>query len=375
MSNPFHIRGYHGPETFCDREVETEKIINAITNQRDITMTSLRKMGKTGLIEHALAALKKKKPSYEVFHIDIYHTENLAGFLDKLGSEIINKEPTFTNKLRKLLRQFIISISPTISYDTLTGQPNLSFNFNSAARKEQTLSDIFNFLAEFSKSKRVVVAIDEFQQIAKYPETNTEALLRGIIQKLNNVSFIFAGSDTTMMTTIFSDVKRPFYQSTQMMHLDSIPDEKYIPFIKKHLKAGGKTIQKEQIEYILEEARRHTFYVQFFCNRLYSSSYTEIGFGQLQNVYAAILAENESFYISYRDLVSSQQWRLLLALAKENGYDQITSGDFIRKYELTNSSTVRRAAESLVNKQLIYRKNGVYHIYDPFFRKWLSLQY
>jgi len=372
MINPFHIRGYHGPGTFCDREIETEKIINAIENQRDITMTSLRKMGKTGLIEHALAKLRKKKKSFEIFYIDIYHTEDLSGFLDKLGSEIINKEQSFTSKLRTILKQVISSISPTLSYDTLTGAPNLSFNFANQTRKEQTLADIFGFLAEFSKTKPVIIAIDEFQQIAKYPETNTEALLRGIIQQLNNVNFIFAGSDTTMMTTIFNDAKRPFYQSTQMMHIDSIPDDKYIPFIKKHMKKGGKKIQNGIIEYILDEARRHTFYVQYFCNRAYSSPYQEISPAEIKEIYAGILEENESFYISYRDLVSNHQWRFLSALAKEDGYNAITSGEFIKKYNLTNSSTIRRSAKALIDKQLIYKKDGYYYIYDPFFSRWLS---
>ncbi len=50
--NPFIYEGYEGPEYFCDRTEETEKIISHLTNGRNITLVSPRKIGKTGLIKH-----------------------------------------------------------------------------------------------------------------------------------------------------------------------------------------------------------------------------------------------------------------------------------------------------------------------------------
>jgi len=371
--NPFHISGYFGASTFCDRITETDKLINAITNQRNVTLTSLRKMGKTALIYHVLEHLKKKH-GYTIFYVDIYHTTNLSDFLDKLGSELISNENSFSAKARKLLRQFIAALSPTLTYDSLTGAPSLSFNFNSKVREEQTLVDILNFLSSHGSTKPIVIAIDEFQQITNYPEKNIEALLRGSIQNLKNVNFIFSGSDLSMMSAIFNNTKRPFYQSTQMMHLDIIPDKEYTKFIKKHLKTGGIKIDNKLIKYILEETQRHTYYVQYFCNRIYSSGYTEIDEVTLKSIYAGILDENEVYYNSYKGLISSHQWALLYALAKENGISAVTSGEFIRTYNLSNASTVRRATKALLDKQFIYKKDNRYYIYDVFLGKWLRMQ-
>ena len=58
-SNPFIIKGYKSPEYFCNRKTETKKIISAIENRRDITLISLRRMGKTGLIQHVFRHLSK----------------------------------------------------------------------------------------------------------------------------------------------------------------------------------------------------------------------------------------------------------------------------------------------------------------------------
>ena len=44
MNNPFLIVGYQGPEYFCDREKETEVILSALHNGRNITLVSPRRM-------------------------------------------------------------------------------------------------------------------------------------------------------------------------------------------------------------------------------------------------------------------------------------------------------------------------------------------
>lgn len=51
MYNPFTTTGYVAPEYFCDREIETGKIIEAITSNRNLTLISLRRMGKTALLK------------------------------------------------------------------------------------------------------------------------------------------------------------------------------------------------------------------------------------------------------------------------------------------------------------------------------------
>jgi len=56
--NPFLIAGYYSPEYFCDRETETAKIISALENDRNISLISPRRFGKTGLIHHVLNILR-----------------------------------------------------------------------------------------------------------------------------------------------------------------------------------------------------------------------------------------------------------------------------------------------------------------------------
>lgn len=50
--NPFIIGGYVSPYYFCDRETESSELLTAILNHRNTAIISLRRMGKTGLIQH-----------------------------------------------------------------------------------------------------------------------------------------------------------------------------------------------------------------------------------------------------------------------------------------------------------------------------------
>ena len=73
--NPFTQKEYAGPEYFCNRVKETMRIINTVENQRNLTLSSLRKMGKTGLIHHVFNRMSKAK-EFDMIYFDIYHTSS-----------------------------------------------------------------------------------------------------------------------------------------------------------------------------------------------------------------------------------------------------------------------------------------------------------
>lgn len=369
--NPFILKDYSGPEFFCDRKVETTRLINAVENQRNLTLSSIRKMGKTGLIHHTFNRLNQTK-DIDTVYFDIYYTGSLQDFINKFGTSVLKTEEFFPDKIKRKINHFIKAIRPTITYDSLTGSPVFSFQLENESAGIRTLDEIFGFLNERSLDKPLVIAIDEFQQIARYPEGNIEALLRSNIQKLQNVNFIFSGSDKQLLINMFADAKRPFYQSTEFMHLEEIPEQEYAQFIKDNFEKGSLQIENDAISDILRSARRHTYYVQFLCNRLFGSGISHISKGIVMQIYADILKENEIYYSEYRDLLTRQQWNLLIALAHEEGISQVTSSSFIKKHDLSNSATVRRGIQALLDKNMIYRKGTKYFVFDVFFSKWLQ---
>ncbi|MFB6307340.1 MAG: AAA family ATPase, partial [Flavobacteriales bacterium] len=119
----------------------------------------------------------------------------------------------------------------------LTGIPEMSFELQNEREQKASLQQIFRYL---ENSKKVnYIAIDEFQQIDQYPETNTEKILRSHIQHLKNCRFIFSGSQKHLLLPMFSDSKRAFYQSTDFLHLKKIERNEYKEFIQTHFQESN----------------------------------------------------------------------------------------------------------------------------------------
>jgi uncharacterized protein len=369
--NPFVIRGYESADLFCDREKETERILIAIRNKRDITLVSLRKMGKTGLVLHTLEKIRKER-SFILVYLDIYHSENLNGFINALATAIFRMKKPASERMKDFLASFR-TVRPLISLDQVSGSPTVSFSIVNDRDAQYTLEDLFGLIVRRYKKQSVIIAIDEFQQIAKYPEKNTEALIRGITQSLKNVRFIFSGSNRNMLSRMFGETSRPFYQSTEMMYLEEIDTERYSEFIQRQFKKSSRKIDEKTIREILRITRCHTWYTQYCCNRLYELK-RKIEPEGFQEVFRKILLENEPFYFEFRGLVTRYQWQLLKAIANADGAEFVTSGDFIRKFNLTNASTVKRGIDSLTEKEMIYKKGNRYFVYDLFFSRWLEMQ-
>ena len=373
---PFPATGYYGPKYFCDREEETEKLLSALKGGINVTLFALRRIGKTGLIFHTFHHLKKEK-NYVTIYLDILHTTDLKGFLEVFAAAVHNAFPENSSASEKI-RKFIAALRPLITFDSLTGLPQMTFQFATDKEKESTLQSIFRYLEQ--QPFKIAIAIDEFQQIAYYPEKNVEALLRSEIQQMRNTHFIFSGSQQQLLMNMFGSAKRPFFASTQMMKLNKLDIKRYTTFIYNHFKKSGKQIDKEDIEFILDRTRCHTFYSQFVYNRLYLTSGDVIDKEKIESEFNKILLEQENLYINYRDILPNAQWKLLIAIAKEERLYNPTAGAFIKNYNLGTASTVKRALEALLAKEMVYKdndesKNSFYQVYDVFFSRWLEQNY
>ena len=331
--NPFVLTGYVSPDYFCDRQKETDKIISALLNGRNITLTSPRRMGKTGLIHHVFHNMQENN-DVKCFYVDLYQTDSLELLVKKLADTI-----------------------PGFKVDVEPGQA------------EYSLSEIFAYMEQ--SDYRCFVAFDEFQTIAGYADKNVEALLRSYIQRLTNVNFIFSGSHRHVLENMFVSASRPFYQSTQMMPLGTIDENAYYMFSSEKMRKIGQSIDRDTFDYIYTKLSSHTWYVHTLLNRLYETGLETINNSIVDEILSDILLENEGTFQTFLRLVTPIQTRVLYAIASEGSIKEIQGKAFLTKYQLGAASTVKTAVKSLVEKELLIDNNGEYQLYDRFFGLWL----
>ena len=371
--NPFPTSQYLGADTFCDREYETEALISNIRSRNSTTLTAVRRMGKTGLIFHIFELLKQEiLPIYT----DILSTNSKLEFVNTLSASIINAAPEKSSLGKKVWR-FIKSLRPVISFDPLTGHPQVSI-VGTEAKAEKDIHALLSFLNDLDV--KVVIAIDEFQQILEYPEKNMDAWLRSVIQTLSNIVFVFSGSQRHLITNLFTDPGRPFYRSTQILHFSSIRKEVYQHFIVEQFKKRNRQIPAEMAGKIWEWASGHTYYVQLLSNRLFANCGKRISDQDLNEEILKILKEQEIIFYQYRELLTKSQWNLLKALGIEDVITSPSSAEFISRYQLGSSASVLRSLDALVTKEMIYYnsdENGKkqYQVYDVLLKRWLQLKF
>lgn len=329
-------------------------------------------MGKTSLIYVALHDSKEIEEEYLTFFFDILQTNSLSEFTYLLGKAIFD---TLLSKSETRVRGFLAalkSLRGTFGFDSMSGTPTFNIQLGDIRHPEYTLDEIFNYVEQ--SEKPVIIVIDEFQQITKYPEKNTEAILRSHIQRMSNASFIFAGSERSILQEMFISSKRPFYNSSEIMHLGPISEDIYVRFARDLFFERGKKLEEAPVRWAFRLFDGNTFYMQ----RTMNGAFAETARGAvcdketvLRSV-RAMLSANEVIYREILSNVNTSQKSTLYALAKDRIVKSPTSGEFIRRHTLPSASSVQNAILKLTRSGLIYKSEDGYCLTDPLMRIFIN---
>lgn len=369
VNNPFILYGYESEKYFCDRKQETEKLLQLVENGNNVALIAPRRIGKTGLIENLFHQLEVQQ-KYYTFLIDIYATKSMEELVMAMGSAMLSSLRPRGAKVMQRFTSFLTSLRTGIAFDPM-GNPSWNVEMGDIQQPKTTLDEIFRYINEAERP--CLVAIDEFQTISNYREENVEAVLRTYIQHCRNARFIYAGSQRTMMGEIFLSPSRPFYQSTAMMNIGSIPLEKYRAFAQDHFAEAGKGLPEEVFESVYDRFEGITWYIQRVMNELYSTTPTgeACSTDMIEKVIDNILRANEFTYQSMLFQLPPKQKELLVAISKAGKATAITSTDFLRRHHLASASSVQSAIKGLLEKNFVTTTLGVYEVYDRFFGMWL----
>lgn len=373
--NPFILGHKLYRPYFCDRIEEQKQLASAVTNGRNVVLISPRRMGKTSLAYLTIHDSANLTHDYLSIFIDILQTNSLSEFTYLLGKAIFD---ALKSKNENRLRSFLAalkSIKGSFGFDPMSGTPTFNIQLGDIKYPEYTLDEIFQFIE--SNDKPLIITIDEFQQIINYPEKNTEAILRSHIQRLTNTSFIFAGSEQTILHQMFVSSKRPFYNSAEIIHLNPIDEDVYVDFAKDLFGQYNKTIDDESIRWVFNLFNGNTFYLQ----RTMNGAFAETDSGDHCSHYIVLkavksmLRGNEMIYREILSKISAAQKSVLFAVAKDKIAQAPTSGAFIKRHALTSASSVQSAILKLQKSGLINNGETGYTISDPLLRIFINELY
>lgn len=375
MPNPFTYGKIVSGDDFADRAKECRELFEDLIGGQSVLLYSPRRYGKSSLIFRVLDQLKEK--GILTSYIDVYGCVTLTDFIDKIFQGTVVPAQGSLQRISDFLKEQLSGLSPEVTLNS-DGSISVSFKKEAIAQgTEKVLTKILDApqkLAE-AKKKRVVVAFDEFQEIAGLDGLGLEKAMRSSFQRHKGVTYLFAGSKQHIMTEMFGQERRPFYKFAKSFPLKNIPREGFSDFISDKFKRTGISVGSEVVQSILEFTQGQPYLTQQLCHELWSIGNERRKIIQEEDIKAAlttILSQHGDYFSGIWDTLPPSQKRLLTAIAEEKEVKNLYSIDFVSKYFLISSSHVRKAVQALEKAAIVDHSDGVYFIEDALFREWIE---
>ena len=358
-------------DTFTDRKEETNRLKMNFLYGVNTILISPRRMGKTSLVEKVSSMVECE--SLKIAKIDAFGCRSENDFINAFATAVVRATSTKWEEWIENTKTFLSRFIPKISI----GQDPLSdFSIALEYNKSNTVTeDILQLPETIAKQKgiKIVICIDEFQQIADFPDSLTfQKKLRSIWQLQRNVSYCLYGSKKHMMETMFQSQSHPFYRFGDIFYLNKIAESDWVEFICNRFKVTGKEISPELATEICNVTDRYSSYVQqlswlVWLRTTFRATKEDVEYG-----IDHMLDACEPLFIQQTESLSSYQMNFLQALT-----DGVTTGftrsEILNNYQLGTAANISRLKKALMEKDLIaLTAPKKLQISDPILALWLK---
>jgi hypothetical protein len=356
-------------EAFCNRKEERHHLLSNIEHVKPTLITSPRRYGKTSLAIQTIS--NSKLPFTHIdFFADITQADVESNVLRGIGT-VISKLLPAPQRALKAAQEFFSEMQVKL---VIQGA-DVGIEFSREAEPAQQLKSLFIKLDQLASKyqQTVIIFIDEFQRLTQIENSqNLEAIFRQIAQQSKHIMFIFSGSNRHLLKQMFEDRNRPFYKLCDRIAIERIAVEHYHDYMQHAAKnQWQQMLSPTVIDLILLLTEQHPYYVNLLCSRLWLMDQppTEIN---VSDCWQRLALEERSQVAAELDLLSNNQCKVLISLARLSKTSAPLSKEFTSQVQLSASSIAQSLAV-LEERDYIYRDlKGYYFLIDPLMKKMLS---
>jgi AAA+ ATPase superfamily predicted ATPase len=352
---------------FINRKDELNKLIFGLKRGNNFILIAPRRFGKTSLADKVLEEIKKDK-KYLVLDIDIMCYS--GGTIKTIAEGIIDKCLALLGlfgKLRQLCKHANFSLTLKMRYKDLEFEPILHlFNKTDSEDEWKLLEESLVLIEKIAirENKHIVVFFDEFGELSSLGDRAIK-VFRSVIQRHKHASYLFAGSQETVMSEIFLDKSGAFYRFGELIQLNELTHEDVVNFIIELFPK----ITFEVVEVLMRLLRGHPYYTAMVIEHLaYRSNFGE-NIKNFELYIRDILLEQEKSYLELQLLKIKEKNNALeimrIISLGLNPYNEISN---ITEQQIYN---VLRLLE--INGYIRKQSRGVYIINDPLLEILLSI--
>lgn len=355
---------------FIGRKEEIRRLKMNFEEGINTILISPRRWGKASLVKKVCEVVDRKKV-IPVF-VDIFKCKTEYEFYNALAEAVLKQTASKAELWMDNARDFIARLSPKVSFSP---EPNSEFALSlGISPKTHAPEEILSLAEEIAKKKqkRIVVCIDEFQQIGEMADSvSIQKRLRSVWQHQRLTSYCLFGSKKHTMMNVFQKRNMPLYQFGDFKFLDKIPTETWVEYIVQHFKDRQRTISTEQAAKICQLVDNYSSYVQQLSWLVFSL----IDEGQvvtdehLKQGVKDLLNSQEQLFMQQIEPLTAYQMNFLRCILSGH-HDDFGETAVREEFQLGSVSNITRLKTALVDKDIVEMSGKRYYITDPVFALW-----
>ena len=348
----------------CPRPALLKGMTSRLRDGQKILLLGERRMGKTSFLCHAVAPALKQR----LFLVSLWGVKSADELAAQLRAALIRLRRA-SPVLQKARRFLATRMAANIDLGVLAAH-SVPGDTGGADVLEQLLDELY---AEH-KNSPVLAVWDEFQELLKLPDGDSLiGRLRNSIQHFSGMAHVFAGSDRNRMHGIFNDPASPFFKGAATVVFDKIEPAHFAAWIRRRFARAEVTVTDDLMNAIFEMSALVSGDVQQLCSALWAVAKPgeNLGSRHLARALHEIWANESRFYEVIVDETTEAQLKCLKALAHCPGMP-VAGVDFGKVAGVSAPSTVTRALNALVSKNVLRKSCPAYSFINPFFMEWLK---
>ena len=374
IESPFQYGTLATKENFIDRESERACLKQMLFSGINVSLISPRRWGKSSLVKMAMDELESERDDVRVCYLDAFSIDSVDDFYSKFASAVVSCSANRIEKAWSDAKKYLGGIVPGITFsDGLNDILTINFKHDPVKENQTQILNLPERIA-IDKGIRIIVCIDEFQQLAEMDGySELEGKMRSAWQYHKHVSYCFYGSKKHMMMQIFNDSQKPFYRFSETMFLGKIAKEDWVPFIIRGFEKTGKKISESFASMICDYTDCHSWYLQQMSFFVWSDTANEVTEDIMNRACRRIVDTNSPMFMSDVEKLTASQREMIKAIV--SGENHLSSERVREKFRLGNLTTITRNKKILETKSFIDSGDGTLEISDPIFRIWFRSRY
>jgi hypothetical protein len=386
--NPFRFGGDIGAKELVDREEETAQVEATIRNGEKLFLIGPRRFGKTSILRSAEENLTAAAAVVLRLNAEAY--PSLDMFVEQMVTAAAARLKGKVDLVVNQMRRFFAKLRPEVKFDIAEHKWSATLGIRTTSNPGERLQLLVDALEGLEKmaqaqpqARPVGLIIDEFQSIIERGGDTAEAQIRSVIQGHSRVGYVFAGSQTRLMTDMTMKADRPFYRLGANRFVGPLPRTAFAEHLSKNFrKSGFRVGDSTAVENILTLAEDVPYNVQMLAHNCWEELRSargpdrpELTTAMVQTVLENTVRSLDPLFTQTWTKLTSVQQKTLLAVIREHGTGLSTSS--VVRTIGASPSTVQSALRSL-NEQSILRDDPSegqvrLRFEDPFFAQWIKL--